>query len=262
MPELSFDRWCDLIEEQTALLTDATADADLATPVPSCPGWNLWQLLRHLGGGQRWAASIVRNGATEPPPDTPFRVLSPVVGDRAALTAWLTEGAAELAGELRTAGPDAPIWTPVPAVGAAFYARRFAHETAVHRADAVLALGGSYALEPDHAIDALDEWLELGSLPLVFDVHPERRALLGPGRTIHLHATDVPAEAHAEWVVDLTGEVLAWRRAHEKSAVAVRGPLTALLLVVYGRQAARDAPVEVLGDRALLEEWLGLLAFG
>lgn len=262
MTELSFDRLCDVIQDQTALLVQAVRDVDLTTPVPSCPGWNVWQLLRHLGGGQRWAETIVRTVATEPPPDTHFREISPDVDDSATVGGWLNEGATGLADALRAAGPDTPMWTPVPVQAAAFYARRFAHETAVHRADAVLALDGHYVLEPDVAIDALDEWMELGSLPVMLEFHPERRALLGPGRTIHLHATDVPAEAHAEWVVDLTGAAVAWRRAHEKSAVAVRGPLTALLLVVYGRQEVRHAPVEVLGDDALLEEWLGQVAFG
>jgi hypothetical protein len=79
---------------------------------------------------------------------------------------------------------------------------------------------------------------------------------------VHLHATDVPAEAHAEWVVDRTGDRLAWRRAHERCAVAVRGPLVDLLLVVYGRRAVDDAAVEVLGDRGLLDFWLARIAFG
>ena len=32
--------------------------------------------------------------------------------------------------------------------------------------------------------------MELGCLPFHFDVHPWMRELLGPGRTIGLHATD------------------------------------------------------------------------
>jgi hypothetical protein len=84
--------------------------------------------------------------------------------------------------------------------------------------------------------------------------------LLGPGRTLHFHATDTPPEAAAEWVVDLTGEVITWRRAHEKAAVAARGPLTDLLLVLYRRRPA--AAVEVLGDAGLLDLWLDRAKFG
>ena len=32
----------------------------------------------------------------------------------------------------------------------------------MHRADAALALGVEYALDPDIAADAVDEWMELG----------------------------------------------------------------------------------------------------
>ena len=64
-----------------------------------------------------------------------------------------------------------------------------------------------------------------------------------------------------EWVVDLTGDRLAWRRAHAESAVAVRGPLVELLLVVYGRRTVDDARVDVLGDRDLLDSWPARVAF-
>ncbi len=108
------------------------------------------------------------------------------------------------------------------------------------------------------AADALDEWMELGSLPEMLDFHPAQRELLGPGRTVHLHATDAPG---AEWVVDLTGDRIGWRRAHEKAAVAVRGPLTDLLLLVYGRRPVTDR-TDVRGDRELLDSWLARTSFG
>jgi hypothetical protein len=104
--------------------------------------------------------------------------------------------------------------------------------------------------------------MELGSLPQMFEFHPEKRELLGPGRTLHLHATDTRAEATAEWLVDLTGDAVVWRRAHEKAAVAVRGPLTDLLLVVYRRRPVRSKGVEVFGDADLLDFWLERVGFG
>ncbi|MGH8792686.1 MAG: maleylpyruvate isomerase family mycothiol-dependent enzyme [Stackebrandtia sp.] len=265
MALLSFDRCCAEIVAQTDLLRAAVADADMTVPVPSCPGWNLGQLLRHLGGGQRWAAQIVRTRATEPPPDDHFRDLSAYADeDASVLDGWLAEGAGLLADALRAAGPDARVWTPIPggAPHPTFYARRFAHETLVHRADATLAVGARFAVESDVAVDALDEWMELGSLPVHFEIRPELREVLGPGRTVHLHAVDARPEAAAEWVVDLTGDVIVWRRAHEKAAVAVRGPLTDLLLIVYRRRAARSDGVEILGDEELLDSWLERVGFG
>jgi hypothetical protein len=164
---------------------------------------------------------------------------------------------------LRVGGPDASVATgPIPDGKAAFYARRFTHETAIHRADATLALGKPFSLERDVALDGFDEWMELGSLPMHFEVHPWTRELLGPGRTLHFHATDTDPDDHAEWVVDLTGDALAWRRAHEKAAVAVRGPLVELLLVVYKRRSPQAGSVELLGDADLLDFWLDRVSFG
>ena len=145
--------------------------------------------------------------------------------------------------------------------GSSFYARRFAHETLMHRADATLALGRDFTADQAVALDALDEWMTLGTLPHVLEVHPEQRELLGPGRTIHLHATDAAPGTEAEWLVDLTGDTIAWRRADEKAAVAVRGPLTELLLLVYGRRPAAE-DLEILGDRDLLDFWLARTSFG
>lgn len=61
--------------------------------------------------------------------------------------------------------------------------------------------------------------MELDSLPQHFEVHPEKRVLLGSGRTLHFHAIDTAPEAAAEWLIDLTGDVIVWCRAHEKAAV-------------------------------------------
>ena len=69
------------------------------------------------------------------------------------------------------------------------YARRFTHETAVHRADAALAAGAEYDLDRDVALDAIDEWMELGSRPAYAETHLRIRELPGPGRTLHFHAT-------------------------------------------------------------------------
>ncbi|MEH1012760.1 maleylpyruvate isomerase family mycothiol-dependent enzyme [Micromonospora sp. CPCC 206060] len=264
MTELSYERYCAEIGNQSDLLAAGIRDADLTTAVASCPGWNVGQLVRHLGGGHRWVEEIVRTRATGPLPDDDFRDLSGYCAeDPVKLGPWLVEGAGQLAGTLRAAGPGSDAaWTPVPDGTSTFWARRFAHETLIHRADAILALGAEFTVEPDVAVDALDEWMELGSLPQMFDFHPERRELLGPGRTLHFHATDTAPDAGAEWLVDLTGDRLAWRRAHEKAAVAVRGPLTELLLVVYGRRPVDEATVEVLGDRPLLHFWLERNGFG
>jgi uncharacterized protein (TIGR03083 family) len=262
---LSHERYSAEITAQTELLAATVKGADLTVPVPSCPGWNVGQLLRHLGGAQRWAEEAVRTRPADPLPEDAFdfRDLAPYAEeDPAVVGPWLTEGAARLADALLAAGPGAELWTPVPGGTTDFYARRFTHETVMHRADATLALGAEYTLDQEVALDALDEWMALGALPMHFEIDPSTRELLAPGRTLHLHATDTAPEAAAEWVVDLTGNAIAWRRAHEKAAVAVSAPLTDLLLLVYRRRPVDAEGIEVIGDAGLLDFWLEKVAFG
>ncbi|MFI6869818.1 maleylpyruvate isomerase family mycothiol-dependent enzyme [Nocardia sp. NPDC050406] len=265
---LPFDRYVMEIVTQTDLLRAVLQDADLTTAVPTCPGWNVGQLAHHVGGGQLWAAAAVQRRVQEPLPEDEFGFREPSghpVEDPADLDFWLGASAAKLSGALAAAGPELPLWTPLPTTPTSdYYARRCTHEALVHRTDATLALGreADLSVDPVVAADAIDEWLEFVSLPVLFEHYPEAREVLGEGRTLHFHATDTPEDLHAEWVVDLTGDTITWRRAHEKAAVAARGPLTELLLVIYRRRPLAEANVEVLGEGELLELWLERVRFG
>lgn len=190
---MGFEHHRTWIVGQTELLVAGLAGgADLRAPVPSCPGWTLGALLRHVGGGHRWAAEIVRTRATGFLPDG---IVRNVAGDDSGAVPgeWLLEGAHELAAALGEAGADAVVWTPFALGGMPFWARRFAHETLVHRADAMLAAGVPFEVAEDVAVDALDEWMELDAHPVHFDLDPAKRAILGAGRTVALVADDLPA---------------------------------------------------------------------
>ncbi len=45
--------------QENRAFSDLIRDADESLPVPTCPGWNIQKLLRHVGRGDRWAAQIV-----------------------------------------------------------------------------------------------------------------------------------------------------------------------------------------------------------
>jgi uncharacterized protein (TIGR03083 family) len=257
---MEFERHCDLIVEQAELLAGHLATGkDLGQEVPSCPGWNVGQLVRHVGGAHREATVVARTG--EAPPDDEFHepthwYAEPADCTDAAvaeLTSWLVDGAHDLADALRTAGPDVPISMPVDNPTTRFTARRMAHETVVHRADAALALGAPFELCPEVATDGIDEWMELGALPFHFEVHPWMRELLGPGRTLKYAAPE------QSWIVDLTGDKIRWRHGDEPTAVTVRGPLTSLLLHLYKRS---DTGTQVDGDHALLDYYRERVSFG
>jgi predicted lipid carrier protein YhbT len=71
----------------------------------------------------------------------------------------------------------------------------------------------------------------------------------GDGETIHLHCTDVDGE----WVATLAPTGLEVERAHAKADVAARGSASDLLCWVMGRGPID--PLEIFGDRPLLERW-------
>jgi uncharacterized protein (TIGR03083 family) len=256
---MDFQSQCAAIVAQTELLQATVEGADLGTTVPSCPEWTLGQLLNHVGAAHRWAEEIVRTRAEHLPPDQELRHL----GSAPRPASWLPDGARKLADTLHEAGPDARLVTPVPAgpPRAAFYARRFMNETAIHRADATLAVGAEFTLDHDVAVDAMEEWLELGSLPVMLDYFPERRALLGEGRTVHLSPTDGGKSKSEGWTVDLTGDLLAWHHgAPTQPTATIQAPLTDLLLIIYGRRPAKTA--NLTGDTDFLDFYLSQVSFG
>ncbi|WP_405391163.1 maleylpyruvate isomerase family mycothiol-dependent enzyme [Streptomyces sp. NBC_01102] len=259
MTALAHDRYCDEILFQTDRLRETLKDADLAARVPSCPDWSLRELVVHVGGAHRWVSEIVRTRTTEELPDEDVPDADgPSGDDPAALDAWLAEGAAATAAALREAGPDTALWTWAREQRTAFWARRMAHETAVHRADATLAAGTGFEVAPDMAADIITEWLEIVSFAQS-EGDPEALELRGGGRSLHLHATDVPG---AEWLIEFGEDAFTWRHAHERATVALRGPLTELMLAFNRRQKPDEGGLEVLGDRGLLDFWLERAAFG
>ncbi|MCI4040203.1 maleylpyruvate isomerase family mycothiol-dependent enzyme [Streptomyces sp. TRM75563] len=259
MTPLSHDRYCDEILAQTGALRAVLTGADLTATVPTCPDWTLRELAVHVGGAHRWVGEIVRGRAVdEVPEDRVPGFAGPGSDDPAALDAWLAEGAAATVAALREAGPDAEVWTWVTERRTAFWARRMTHETAVHRADAALAARAPYTVDAEVAADTIEEWLGIVSLAQE-EGDPEAAELRGGGRSLHLHATDVPG---AEWLIEFGEDRFTWRRAHEKATVALRGSLTDLMLVFNRRLEPTSPRVEVLGDAALLDFWLDRSSFG
>lgn len=217
-------------------LARAAESGPLDARVPGCPGWDVEALLRHVGDVHRWATTIVRERRQE-------RLRQDFAGpdDPAGLIGWYREGHLALVDVLEAAFEDETFWHWGPAPSAlAFWARRQANETAVHRCDAESARGAITPLGTGDALDGVDEWL--GLLP------SRRLRTAGGGRTLHLHATD----GDGEWVVTLNDGV-AVTRGHARADCALRGRASDLFLWSMNRQGAE--PLEVLGDRGLLDVW-------
>ncbi|MGH3918160.1 MAG: maleylpyruvate isomerase family mycothiol-dependent enzyme [Pseudonocardiaceae bacterium] len=255
MARLRDDRYLDALTAQSALFAEALTGADLQQRVPTCPDWTLHQLAEHVGQAHRWVTAIVARRCTSLPEPGEV-VVTAAPEDPAGLVTWLRAGAGELVDAIRATGPQTPVWSWADDHSAGFWARRMAHETAVHRADLELALGREFALEPELAADAISEWLSLLSLPQAVEYRPELAELRGNGEILHLHSTDPGLGEAGEWIVRRTPSGPVWEHGHSKGAVAVRGAVVDLLLVLLRRVPAGQAPIEVLGDAAVLAHWL------
>ncbi|MFF2009245.1 maleylpyruvate isomerase family mycothiol-dependent enzyme [Streptomyces sp. NPDC058195] len=256
MSSLTHDRYCDEVISRTDALRAALRGADLSAAVPTCPDWDLRELALHIGRVHHWVAEIVRTRSAEAIDLKQVPGTAPEGEDAAALDAWLAEGAAAAVQALRAAGPEVKVWAWGWDGTTGFWARRMAHETIVHHADAALATGTGYEVDPELAADAIEEWLQI--LDFARSSGHERAAgLTGPGsgtgHSLHLHATDVP---DAEWLIEFGEGGFGWSRVHGTADVALRAPLTDLLLVLLRRLPVEHGGAEVAGDRGVLDFWL------
>lgn len=254
MALLCTDRYLDALTNQSALLAETLAGADLTLRVPTCPAWTLHELVQHVGRAHRWAAEIVTRRLTSAPDFDMLSVTAP--DDADGLGAWLRAGAGELVESIRLAGPHAAVWSWADDRSAGFWARRMTHETTVHRADAELALGRTYTLDADLAADAISEWLSVLCSPQSVQYWPELAELRGEGQILHLHSTDSGLGEAGEWIVRRTPSGPEWEHGHMKGDVAVRGLVVDLLLVLMRRVPPGEAPITVLGEAGVLKHWL------
>jgi uncharacterized protein (TIGR03083 family) len=238
--------------EQNRAFGEVIRGVDSSTPVPTCPGWSLAQLFRHVGRGDRWAAQIVADridyyldprtiDGGKPPPDPDEAI------------AWLHGGAQRLVDAVEQSGMETPVWTFLGSRPAYWWVRRRLHEATVHRADAALALGLDYPITPELAADAIGEWLERVAAQAGGDDAP---LPLENGQTVHLHATDPGLGAAGEWTVRADGNRISWSHGHDKGAVALRGNAADLLLAVVRRVPVADTDIAMFGESAIWQRWL------
>ncbi len=195
--------------------------------MPTCPDWQLRDLVRHLGGVHRWATGFVLGAGVQPPDGDLERFVGgwPVDAD---LVAWFRDGHRALVEALASAPADLDTWTfldaPTPL---AFWARRQAHETAIHRVDAESAAGDVTGFPSAFAADGIDELLlrfvgrpgrTLAGREAAFDgpaCHGCAPQLARDVRAIGFQTQADPIDADAELVV--TGDastlyVMLWNR--------------------------------------------------
>jgi uncharacterized protein (TIGR03083 family) len=228
----------------------AALEADRHARIPWSDDWTVATCARHVGSVHHVVAQVVRER-----PTADFGLFSSLAvpePDDAGLAQWVSDGTAALVDVLRSTDPSADCWSWWPdGRSAAFWQRRMAQETLVHRWDAELGAGArGVPMEPVVAADGIDEFLDV----FVAVTRGMKGAPAGP--SFHVHCTDTDGE----WVLELpTAGERVLSRVHSKADVALRGPAEALLLTLWGRVDAEDAGVEVLGDHAALARRAELL---
>jgi len=228
------------VDREGRLLAAAAEQAGTDAKVPTCPQWQVRDLVRHTGMVHRWAAAFVAEGHTAYHPDGGLPEL-----DGAELLAWFREGHGYLVETLSAAAPDVQCWQFMPAPSPlAFWARRQAHETTVHRIDAESARGGTPTeISTGFAADGIDELLR------GFHARSKSRVRSEEPRALRVRATDTDG---AVWTVRLSQEPPATVQDETGEAdCELAGPAVQLYLALWNR---RPFP-SVTGDAALASLW-------
>lgn len=233
-----------MTDDGHALLGAVAPRPDLA--VPACPGWTASDLLAHTGGAHRWADHVLAQG-----PAAQERRLPAAPRQIEEWLRWYREGLDRLRESFDRLGPTEPVWTPTAGVAtSAWWARKMAVETAIHRwdaQDAGCAADGSAPLELHSTVAAggIDEFSS-EFLPGLLAYQGDN----GPRGLARLEAHDI----RREWVLDLrpTDPV---GGAKDAELTVVAGSASTLLLWMWNRHPDPFSVLSVTGPPDLLTDW-------
>ena len=214
---LSFDLYRAQLARDHARMVELAPPA-LAQQVPSCPGWTGEELIRHTAMVYLHKAETIRTAAkpagTWPPAE--LAQLEPV---RA-----LEQCYARLMDQFDTHDPTDPAFTWVKddqTVG--FWIRRLAHETSIHRYDLESALGDAVPIDPDLAVDGIDEVLTV----MLVRSKPDDGA---SGSSVTLRS------AGLAWTLTINRDVVTLeRQVSDRADAQISGKPSELLLWLWGR---------------------------
>jgi uncharacterized protein (TIGR03083 family) len=246
----SKDFWLSALRSDGAAVRAAIGQPGAITkPVPSCPDWTVGDLARHLGSVyRRTRLNAGTAGVNESWGPVVVPAEAPAADDE-QIVAWYAEELAQIEAFLEPLDPDLPTWNWAPqAKTAAFWFRRMAHETAIHRWDAQLSTGLAEPLETKLAGDTVSEVLD------TFLPAGRRRAASDEAGIVQLTASDLGQD----WTVRLWPEGVALLDlgtlldydAHPTRATA-SGTASDLALALWGRLAFDI--LDAAGDLGLLK---------
>lgn len=237
------DEHLEALRRDGKILAEVAQRAGLNAVVPPCPGWRVRDVLRHTGGVHRWATAYLTTRRCHPFDPTEERRFFVQVDDH-ALIDWYRSGHSALVDALAGADPAVVCWSFLPAPSPlAFWARRQAHETAVHRADVESAIASTPTWAPAFAVDGIEELLR------GFLARRPERITNEPPVTVALSATDVDAA----WTIRMDAGGLRVADGAEPATLALSGTATDLYLLLWNRIGLDDVTTE--GDPDALAAW-------
>ncbi|MGZ0152387.1 maleylpyruvate isomerase family mycothiol-dependent enzyme [Kribbella sp. WER1] len=219
------------------------ARTGLGAAVPSCPGWTVDDVVRHVARVYVHKIEVLRRGALPDPWPPDFSGLDSLK--------WYDEARRAVVDALEEAGTERPTWTFNPRDSTSgFWHRRMVHETVIHRIDVEQAHDVVSPIDPDVALDGIDEvlyptvggpWWEEGDTEYPVDA-TVRLTAAGRSWTVEVDATSVDVRQGA------AGD----------AAAEVSGDPARVYLWLWGR-AGEDA-IEVAGDPDVVRAFRGRIS--
>jgi uncharacterized protein (TIGR03083 family) len=228
------------IRAEAGLLRAAALDAGAEAPVPTCPGWTVQRLIQHLSRTFGMVVAVLRMADPQLPPP---RIERPT-GDFTALLQGFDNRLDALLEQLAAIDPAAPVWhfSPTAPRTAAFWSRRMAHETTMHRIDAQAAAGTDSPVDADFAADGVDE-----VLTRLIQARLDAWAVAELSGIVLYHAAD----AGRAWTVRLVPGQLP--QTARESMVEPDASVVGLADAVYRAAWGRPSRAVISGDTHLVE---------
>ena len=241
------------VASEGELFASAAEHGDMSVDIATCPGWDMRELVRHLGMIHLWAAANV--AFPEPDwldvEDLPDLIrywpeLAAAYPEQGDPVDWYRSTLANLIEVLKSAPADLQCFSFLPAPSPlSMWARRQASEIAIHRFDAEQARGITSHFDPAFAADMLDELL-CGFVP-----RPCRPLDIAGAEVIHVHADDT--DEH--WYLTLGPEQTETSRLGDHADLTLTATAADLYLLLWNR--APDTSVAMAGNTDLMELWRG-----
>ncbi|MGH9136136.1 MAG: maleylpyruvate isomerase family mycothiol-dependent enzyme [Acidimicrobiales bacterium] len=239
------------LADATDRFAGVVAASDLTRPVPSCPGWDVAELVEHVVFIHAWVEKILATAAAQSAGDDHPAPPRDAADAALGYAHWYRQRAAAMRTAMDAYPPEAPCWNFSGVnMTYGFWPRRQTHEVSVHTVDASLTGGEELTIDPLVAADGIDELLR------VFGV---RMAQRGAPADLTAHVTIVPSDIDRAWTVSPPqvngGAVLVDDGANGDAAASLGGTASDLLLALWKRLPADR--LTVTGDAAVAAAYVG-----